>query len=88
MAIIILFLLGIGNFAILRAFLDSDHPALQHVPSSLRENGGRAALALEFVLLVTAMVMTDNGYLAAGIVYGIYAMMNGVTFMFVVWIKG
>ena len=88
MAIIALFLLGIGNFAILRAFLASGHPALQHVPALLREHDGRGAMLLEFGLLVTAMILTDKGYDAAGIAYGIYAIINGVTLMVVVWNDG
>ena len=88
MAIIALFLLGIGNFAILKAFLESDHPALQYVPDVLRRNGGRGSMVLEFVLLVSAMALTHNGYLAAGIAYGIYAMLNGLTLMLVAWNNG
>ena len=87
-AIIALFLLGIGNFAILKAFFASGHPALRHVPRFLRDNGGRGSLVLEFILLVSAMVLTSEGHGAAGIAYGIYAMLNGATFIFVVWNDG
>lgn len=88
MAIIALFLLGVGNFAILRAFLASHHAALAYIPDVLKAHDGRGALILEFVLLVGAMVLTTKGYLAAGIAYGAYAMLNGLALMWVVWNDG
>ena len=40
MTIGILFILGIANFALHRAMLDSDHPLLASLPPALRANGG------------------------------------------------
>ena len=51
MAVIITFLLGIGNFAVHKAVLDSRHPIIAHMPRFLRLLGGKASLGVEFVLL-------------------------------------
>lgn len=61
MALIITFLLGIGNFAMQRAVLECGHPALEMLPAALRRNGARWALAAEFLVLVGALYLVSVG---------------------------
>ncbi|MEC7623665.1 MAG: hypothetical protein VYA25_05725, partial [Pseudomonadota bacterium] len=65
MTIGILFILGIANFALHRAMLDSDHPLLASLPPALRANGGRLSLAFEFLILLLAMLLAANGWPSA-----------------------
>ena len=60
MAIFFLFLLGIGNFAMHKAVLESGHPILMTVPW-FRLLRGQASLGIEFVVLVGSMLMVAQG---------------------------
>jgi len=79
MTIGILFILGIANFALHRAMLDSDHPLLASLPPALRANGGRLSLAFEFLILLLAMLLAANGWPSAAWVYGLYTLINAGT---------
>lgn len=79
MTIGILFILGIANFALHRAMLDSDHPLLASLPPALRANGGRLSLAFEFLILLLAMLLAVNGWPSAAWVYGLYTLINAGT---------
>ena len=61
-ALIVLFLLGIANFTLHSAVLDSGHAMLQHMPGSIRRLGGRLTLLAEFAVLVVAMLLSANGW--------------------------
>lgn len=78
MGILIIFLLGIANFALNRAVLESGHPMLRvwrwHKTSPL----GRMSLALEFVLLLSAMLLVYAGRSGWGIGYAIYSALNAL----------
>jgi hypothetical protein len=52
-AIIFTFLLGIGNFAVHKAVLESHHPLLAQMPW-FELLGGRFSMGIEFMLLVGA----------------------------------
>ncbi|MFC3101012.1 hypothetical protein [Altererythrobacter lauratis] len=59
MAVAIVFLLGIANFALHRAVLDSDHPAVRAFTGGRGTAGrGRVTLLLEYAVLVVAMTAT------------------------------
>ncbi|MEO6717473.1 MAG: hypothetical protein ABIM50_09550 [Novosphingobium sp.] len=75
MAILILFLLGIGNFAMHKAVLESGHPMLGQAPWFFHLLGGRFSLMVEFAMLLGAMLMVSQG--SAGWVWG-YAAYSGV----------
>jgi hypothetical protein len=57
MAIAIIFLLGVGNFAMHRAVLASGHPLLGQMPWYIHLLGGRISLAAEFLLLLGALLL-------------------------------
>jgi hypothetical protein len=78
MAIVLIFLLGVGNFAMHKAVLESGHPLLGHVPWFMHLLGGRAGLITEFLLLLAALLLVAQGYSAWGWAYFGYSALNGV----------
>ncbi len=77
MAIIIVFLLGVANFAVHRAVLDSGHAI---VSAMQPENGffsARMTLSIEFVLLLAAMLLVASGSSGWGWAYAFYSLANG-----------
>lgn len=76
MAMVITFLLGIANFALQRAVLDSGHPALRSLPPALQRNAPRWALASEFMLLAGALYMVSVGETYWGWAYLGYSIIN------------
>jgi len=59
-AILFVFPLGMGNFALHRAVLESRHPALLELGWLIDRFGGRASLALEFALLLLALGLVTS----------------------------
>ena len=57
MAILIIFLLGVGNFALHRAVMDSGHPLVGRMPWFVHALNGRLTLAIEFLLLLAALLL-------------------------------
>ncbi|MFA7602250.1 MAG: hypothetical protein WCY29_04505 [Novosphingobium sp.] len=78
MAIVTLFLLGIVNFAMHKAVLESGHPLLGRSPWYLHLLGGRFSLGVEFFMLLGAMLMVDSGALGWAWGYGVYSLANGL----------
>lgn len=78
MALIVMFLLGVGNFAMHGAMRDSNHPLLARTPWYVNQMGGHLSLGVEYLMLLACMLMTAQG--SAGWVwgYGLYTMANGV----------
>ena len=76
MLLVFTFLLGIGNFALQRAVLDSRNPAVRQVPETLRRQGGRVMFVAEFLLLVGAMWMVAQGRHGWGLAYLGYTLAN------------
>jgi hypothetical protein len=79
MAIALLFLLGIANFAMHKAVLESGHPLLRQVPWYYHMLGGRFSMSVEFLMLLGAMLMVDSGAMAWAWGYGIYSAVNAVS---------
>lgn len=77
MAVVLTFLLGIGNFAMHKAVLESRHPMLAQMPW-LGLLGGRFSLAIEFMLLVGALLLAVSGYSSWGWAYLAYSALNAV----------
>lgn len=78
MAILLVFLLGVGNFALHKAVLESRHPLLGQLPWFVHMLGGRVSLMSEFLILLAALLLIANGHsLWWGIAYVIYSMANG-----------
>ncbi|MDC0887227.1 hypothetical protein OAS19_05505 [Altererythrobacter sp.] len=78
MELIITFLLGIGNFALHKAVLESKHPLLGEVPWFSRLLGGRFTLATEFLILLAALLLIANGWPGSVWVYAGYTALNVV----------
>lgn len=78
MAIVIAFLLGIANFALHQAVLDSRHPLLERYASFFRLLGGRFSLLVEYGILLATMLLVAWGSMAWAWVYGGYSLSNGI----------
>lgn len=61
MGIVLIFLLGIANFAVHKAVLESRHPLLGQVPMFFHLLGGRFSLIVEFLMLLGALLMVSQG---------------------------
>lgn len=79
MALIAIFLMGIGNFALHRAVLASGHPLLAHLALGRSTVARRVTLAVEFVILLAAMLGAANGLPGLGWGYLLYTMANGLS---------
>lgn len=79
MAIIIAFFLGIANFAVHKAVLESRHPLLGQVPWFFHLLGGRFGLGVEFVMLLGAMLMISQGSLGWAWFYALYSGVNALS---------
>lgn len=78
MAILLTFLLGIGNFAMHKAVLDSRHPLLGQMPWFVHLLGGRIGLVSEFLVLLAALMLIANGSPQWGWAYIGYSAVNAV----------
>lgn len=76
MAILITFLLGIGNFALHHAVMDSGHPLLGKMPWFYHALGGRFTLIVEFMLLFAALMFAADNVVSGPIAYVIYSVLN------------
>jgi hypothetical protein len=76
------FVLGVGNFALHKAVLESRHPMLgpllRHAPRPLRALGGRATLLVEFAILLGAMLLAGLGNPGWTWVYAGYTGLNAL----------
>lgn len=79
MAIFAIFLLGVGNFAMHKAVLESGHPLLGHAPWFLHLLGGRFSLGVEFLMLLGSMLMVSSGSPAWAWGYAAYSALNGLS---------
>ena len=79
LALTILFLLGIANFTLHSAVLDSGHAMLQHMPGLIRRLGGRLTLLGEFAVLVVAMLLSANGWGVVACFYAAYTALNAIS---------
>lgn len=78
MALIVTFLLGVANFILHRAVLESGHPLLETMAGFFRLMGGRAAFVLEFALLLGAMLLVGQGREGWAWFYGAYTAANAL----------
>ena len=79
MVILFVFLLGIGNFTLHRAVLESGHPLVIQMAWLVNLLGGRGSLALEFALLLAAMLLVAGGHPAWAWAYLGYSALNGLS---------
>ncbi len=70
-------LLGIGNFALHKAVLESRHPMLAETPWFSGQRGGTISMAVEFLVLVVALWLVADGQTGWGFAYLVYSLANG-----------
>jgi hypothetical protein len=75
-ATVIIFLLGIANFAINRAVFDRGHPLFARLPQASQTLGQRAALASEFAVLFFALLLSVEGWPGYAWAYAVYTAVN------------
>lgn len=76
--LLVVFCLGVLNFAAHRAVLESGHPMLAQVPWLLQPLGGRLSLIVEFVMLLGAMIMAAAGSVGWAWIYAAYTAINAL----------
>jgi hypothetical protein len=74
-ALVLTFLLGVLNFGLHKAVLESGHPLLGRMPF-VRVLGGRGSLAVEFLLLLGAMLLAGTGSAGWAWAYAGYSLLN------------
>lgn len=79
MAIALLFLLGIANFAMHRAVLESGHPLLGQAPWYVHMLAGRLSLGVEFLILLSSMLMAADGATGWAWFYAGYSGVNAIS---------
>lgn len=62
LATIVIFILGIANFALNRAVFDARHPLFSRLPPRSQVLGRRAALVTEFAVLFFALLLSVEGW--------------------------
>ena len=72
----IIFVLGVGNFALHSAVLKSGHPLLEQMPGFVQSLGGRLSLVAEFLVLLVAMLLAANGWSSLIWAYAGYSALN------------
>lgn len=79
MFLIACFFLGIGNFAMHKAVVESGHPFVEDTKLYFGKHFGRnGSYALEFVILLGAMLLAHDGTFWIALVYIAYTFMNGL----------
>ena len=83
-ALIAIFLAGIGNFAMHRAFMESDDPLIAQMVRPLADKvGPHATYVFEFLLLLGAMGIATRHWFAGMMLYGLYTIFNAMAFSWV-----
>jgi hypothetical protein len=79
MILLICFFLGIANFAMHRAVLESRHPFVEDSKLYFGRHIGRhGSYILEFLILAGAMIFAGSGSNLIAAFYGIYSAFNAV----------
>ena len=76
--VLVIFVLGVANFAMHKAVLESGHPLVGQMPAIVHKLGGRITLAAEFVLLLGAMLLVAAGHAGWCWTYLGYTALNAV----------
>ena len=77
-AVIIIFVLGIGNFTMHRAVMESGHPMLRFWPGLAHPLGRKLALGCEFLVLLLALLLASHGWPGFALAYGAYTACNAL----------
>lgn len=76
MSVVAIFVLGIANFAMHRAVLESGHAILRSLPRGAWRGRVPLTMALEFALLLAALLAVASGRGGWGWVYALYTLLN------------
>ena len=76
MVLIVLFLLGIANFAMHKAVLESGHPVIERIAWMQPKAGVPISLVVEFAILLSTLLFVANGWPGIAVVYAIYSALN------------
>lgn len=80
-AIIAIFCAGVANFAMHRAFMESDDATVRQMIAPLVEKTGpHFTYIFEFLLLVGAMAIATRNWFTGLLLYGLYTMFNAMAF--------
>lgn len=78
MYVFIIFICGIGNFAMHKAMMESKHPMVTEARGNFtRFLGPYGSYIIEFLMLLAALVFANMGMLMAVFFYVIYTLANG-----------
>ena len=75
----VIFVLGVGNFALHKAVLESGHALLGQVPGYIHMLGGRLSLVTEFLVLLAALLLAANGWPVLVWAYLAYSALNAIS---------
>ena len=79
MAKLIVFLLGIANFAAHRAVLESGHPMVAQMQAASPLFRPKVTLSVEFAVLLVALAMAAGGLVWGAWLYAGYTLGNAAT---------
>jgi hypothetical protein len=79
MAILIIFLLGVANFALHRAIRDSGHPLLGQMPWFYHALSQRLSLVVEFLMLLAGLLLAAEGVAWGALGYLAYSLLNAAS---------
>jgi hypothetical protein len=79
MLLIVIFLLGIGNFAMHKAVLESGHPMIERIGWMRPDSTVPVSLVLEFAILLATLLFVANGWPGLAPVYAIYSALNAIS---------
>ena len=74
----LIFVLGVANFALHKAVIESKHPILEAIPLYGDRSGGKLALGIEFAVLLAAMLLVWDGSLGWTWAYVAYSLANAL----------
>lgn len=77
-ALMFTFLLGVLNFGLHKAVLESGHPMLGRMRWFAHRLGGRGSLVVEFLVLLGAMLLAGTGSAGWAWAYAGYSLLNAV----------
>ncbi len=83
MALFAIFLFGMANFALHRAVVESGHEIFDRPPLAPGSAGRKIMLAIEFAVLLAAMLLAVNGWPGLVWAYLLYTCANGAMFWLV-----
>ena len=78
-------IMGTVNFFLHRAMLESDNPLVQEALGPMRRTFGRhATYALEFLILLFALMLAGSHPITALLLYGLYTLMDVFAYAFLI----